>query len=614
MNDLRVGIITVSDRCSSGEAEDKSGQKLRNLVTKFFDASITSALIPDEMDRIEAELLRMADQLSLQLILTTGGTGFSPRDVTPEATRNVIQKEANQLSLAMSLCSFQKTQFAALSRAVCGIRNKTLICNMPGSPKAVEECFMAIVDVLPHAIDLINGHQDNVRKSHGESQAEQIGQNTSVNKHICPHKTGTGGDDDRNSPFPMIPVEDALLKIFNAIKNVEFSHQYFKSPINIPEFRASIKDGYAVKANGSCKGVKKVIGYISAGEDVIRQDFDSDSCFKINTGAAVPDFANAIVQVEDTKLIKAENEIEQIVDILLEPTTGLDIRPVGSDLAKGDLLFKGRNDFPDIVVYKSLLASVGVAAVDLSEVHICILSTGDELTEPGQPLKPGKIYDSNTTMLRTLLELNGFKKISTLTLSDTFNAMHEAIKTQAENNTFIICSGSVSMGDKDFLKPVLKELGFKIYFGRVNMKPGKPMTFAARETTNTHSYLFGLPGNPVSAFATFHLFVLPALRKYCGYSEHKLSLPIIYAELLNTQVELDPRPEYARAQISFSCRQGKFFAEITDNQISSRLTSITDADVLLHLPPRTKSQEFVVKGTQLKASVLKHHFISKYLD
>lgn len=279
---------------------------------------------------IQAQLLHLADNLHVHLILTTGGTGFSPRDVTPEATRRIIHKEAPQMSLAMSFVSFQKTKFAALSRAVCGIRNTTLICNMPGSPKAVNECFEAIVDVLPHAIDLINGNQGNVRKSHGESQStsNQSLPVPTTHRHICPHKTGTGDADDRNSLFPMIAVDVALKTILNAIQRTEFSHRDYKSPINIPEFRASIKDGYAVKANGSCKGVKRVIGNISAGDNVLHEDFDSGSCFKINTGAAVPDFAEAIVQVEDTKLIRAENGTEIEVDILIEPTQGLDIRYV----------------------------------------------------------------------------------------------------------------------------------------------------------------------------------------------------------------------------------------------------------------------------------------------
>lgn len=263
----------------------------------------------------------MVDKLSVQLLLTTGGTGFSERDITPEVTRKLIEKEAPQLTLAMSLKSFEKTKFAALSRAVCGIRHKTLIVNFPGSPKAVEECFMAIVDILPHAIDLICGENDNVAQAHQGNEEQPY-----IDRHICPYKTNTGTADDRNSSFPMIAVEMALNIILDAIQRIEFSHKDYKSPVNIPEFRASIKDGYAVKANGSCIGVKKVIGYINAGDDVIHDDFDRGKCYKINTGAPVPDFATAIVQVEDTKLINKENDVEQEIEILIEPIVGLDIR------------------------------------------------------------------------------------------------------------------------------------------------------------------------------------------------------------------------------------------------------------------------------------------------
>lgn len=269
----------------------------------------------------------MADRQSIHLIVTTGGTGFALRDVTPEATRKVIYKEATQLTLAMALTSFQKTKFAALSRAVCGIRNCTLICNMPGSPKAVDECFMSIVDVLPHAIDLINGENGKVHKSHQAAQSTGGGAGgSSQHQHICPHKTGTGADDDRNSPFPMVAVDVALKMILDKIQSNAFAYRDYKSPVNIPEFRASIKDGYAVKADGSCKGIKKVIGYISAGDDIVHDDFHNDSCYKINTGAAVPSHANAIVQIEDTKLIRSSNGIEQEIDILIEPCDGLDIR------------------------------------------------------------------------------------------------------------------------------------------------------------------------------------------------------------------------------------------------------------------------------------------------
>lgn len=335
---------------------DKSGQLLYELVSKHLSpVSITRALVSDDIEKIEvcfptkdsfsnvkelirfflftpkkktkkkylqAELLDMADHQSIHLILTTGGTGFSPRDVTPEATRRVIHKEATQLTLAMALTSFQKTKFAALSRAVCGIRNSTLMCNMPGSPKAVDECFMAIVDVLPHAIDLINNSPNaNEHKAHA---VQSVG--TTTHRHICPHKTGTGADDDRNSPYPMVAVDAGIKTILDRIQSVPFAYRDFKSPVNIPDFRASIKDGYAVKANGSCKGMKSVIGYISAGDAIVHDDFDDGSCYKINTGAAIPSHATAIVQIEDTKLSKSANGIEQEIEVLIEPTVGLDIR------------------------------------------------------------------------------------------------------------------------------------------------------------------------------------------------------------------------------------------------------------------------------------------------
>lgn len=125
-------------------------------------------------------------------------------------------------------------------------------------------------------------------------------------------------------------------------------------------------------------------------------------------------------------------------------------------------------------------------------------------------------------------------------------------------------------------------------------------------------HVFGLPGNPVSAFVTFHLFVLPALRYLQGQDDPKLNLSVISVELLNDNVELDPRPEYVRATVSSI--NGKLYAQVTGNQISSRLQSICGADVLLHLPARSVKQTHVRKGAVLKASVLKHDFISNYRD
>lgn len=250
--------LLVSDSCHQKKAEDKSGPLLVQLISKTFPTiPIKTDLVPDEIIEITETLIQNC-QKSVA-IFTTGGTGFAPRDVTPEATKAVVQKECPQLALAMALESFKKTPFAALSRAVCGIRNQTLIINFPGSTKAVKECYESIEAIIPHALQLINNDIGQVRAVHSELQG----------RHICPHKTGTGAKDDRNSPYPMIPVSEALEKILSCVivENNRFMLEEFKSPVDIPPFRASMKDGYAVKSAGF-SGTKKVVGYISAGDEV----------------------------------------------------------------------------------------------------------------------------------------------------------------------------------------------------------------------------------------------------------------------------------------------------------------------------------------------------------
>ena len=155
---MRVGILTISDRAAQGVYEDQSGPALREVIQKHFGEDVDLMhIVPDDFMEIKRALLKWCDDAHLDLILTTGGTGFSPRDVTPEATKQVIEREAPGLVQAMIAASLQKTPHAMLSRMVAGIRGQTLIVNLPGSPKAACENLETILPAIPHAIELLRG-------------------------------------------------------------------------------------------------------------------------------------------------------------------------------------------------------------------------------------------------------------------------------------------------------------------------------------------------------------------------------------------------------------------------------------------------------------------------
>jgi molybdenum cofactor synthesis domain-containing protein len=153
---FKAGIITASDRGARGEREDVSGRVLVELLSGL--AEVTSYLVvPDEKEALSAQMIHMADSLGVDLILTTGGTGLSPRDVTPEATLAVIDRLVSGIPEAMRAASMQITDRAMLSRAVAGTRGKTLIINLPGSPKAVKECLAVVLPVLEHGLAILSG-------------------------------------------------------------------------------------------------------------------------------------------------------------------------------------------------------------------------------------------------------------------------------------------------------------------------------------------------------------------------------------------------------------------------------------------------------------------------
>ena len=154
---ISVAILTVSDRCAEGTREDLSGKVLAEaLADHGFDVR-ARRIVPDDAKAIEAELVRFSDQAGVDLVLTTGGTGLGPRDVTPEVTASCCDRMVPGLSEVMRIEGFKKTSRAVLSRGVAGLRKNTLVINFPGSPKAVRECLDVILDLLPHAVQMMHG-------------------------------------------------------------------------------------------------------------------------------------------------------------------------------------------------------------------------------------------------------------------------------------------------------------------------------------------------------------------------------------------------------------------------------------------------------------------------
>jgi molybdenum cofactor synthesis domain-containing protein len=156
---LKAAILTMSDKGSRGEREDKSGQVIKEMIIGLPAEVVSYEVIPDEREIIKEKLIHLSDIIKADIIITTGGTGLSPRDVTPDATLEVIEKEVPGMAEAMRAESLKKTTNAMISRAVVGVRGETLIINLPGSPKAVRENLSVILPAIPHAIEKLKGDQ-----------------------------------------------------------------------------------------------------------------------------------------------------------------------------------------------------------------------------------------------------------------------------------------------------------------------------------------------------------------------------------------------------------------------------------------------------------------------
>lgn len=328
----KVGILIVSDTCYSGKNKDTSGENLKNIVKTcglWSEVHVTTDVVPDEKDLIANKLIEWSDQDKMNLILTTGGTGFSPRDVTPEATKSVISREAPGLSHVIINKSLNVTSMAMLSRPVAGMRGTTLIINFPGSKKAAQECFEFVKPSLRHAVDLLNEQHSEVVQTHKIVQ-EQLSPSSIFDRHSCggSHQHHEEGNDVtissgnksrvdiskvahrcRESPYPLVQVNDAVTTVLEEAKPCGIELVNYKDALHrilaedvfakdaLPPFPASIKDGYAVITSDGA-GPRKVSGDSTAGSNPT-SELVPGLCMRISTGAPVPKGADAVVQVYD---------------------------------------------------------------------------------------------------------------------------------------------------------------------------------------------------------------------------------------------------------------------------------------------------------------------------
>lgn len=640
---ITVGVLTVSDRCSRGEAVDESGANLVELIQscKIFQGKVSKTdCVPDEAHLIKEKLLEWCAE-DLNLVITTGGTGFAPRDVTPEAVREVIVKEAPALTTRMITGSLRVTHLAMLSRPVCGIRGKTLVVTLPGSKKASEECLRFIAPSIPHAVDLLLGHSAVIQETHSELQSQGVithhhHGHSHAHGHHCHnhhqtlhhhhhHHHPVGSTESkadvsqicrrpRKSPYPLITVEEATEIIMKnawqcGAKRVGMAESLgyvlaedIRAKDPLPPFPASIKDGYAIVASDGA-GLRRVKGSSTAGCKPEEYVVNSGECIRINTGAPVPPGADAVIQVEDTVLTigadEGRTEIE--IEILKTPQVGQDIRPTGSDIAANQIvLSKGTLLGPSEV---GLLATVGVTEVLVtSKPTVAVMSTGNELQEPGEPLKEGHIRDSNKTTLISLLKQHDFPFIDAGIAKDEPSALLNTLKTALSEADILVTTGGVSMGEKDLLRPVLQsDFQAEIHFAQVFMKPGKPTTFATCVYNGQKKLILGLPGNPVSAVVTCNLYLLPLCRKMSGRPNYMYT--VIKAKL-GAPVQLDPRPEYHRVTLCWKPGDELPIAYSTGNQMSSRLLSLASAQALLRLPDRTEELQCLPQNCLVDALIL----------
>jgi molybdenum cofactor synthesis domain-containing protein len=381
------------------------------------------------------------------------------------------------------------------------------------------------------------------------------------------------------SSYPMISVEEAVQIILREVHPLAPVRVPFADALGlvlaedvyagepVPPFRAASVDGYAVIAADPAP-VRRVIGEQAAGY-LGNLTVTPGTAARVTTGAPIPTGADAMVMLEFTEEREGQVAIQTTVE------AGSNVRPVGQDLSQGQLVLSRGTGLgaPEI----GLLAMVGHRDVLVQPApRVAVMSTGDELVEPGEPLQPGQIRDSNRFSLMSAVREAGGVPIDLGKVKDQAAVLQATIERGLHQADALLTSGGVSMGQLDLVKPYLAARG-TIHFGRVRAKPGKPVTFATVDGLPA----FAMPGFPVSALVSFEIYVRPALLKMAGHT--RLDRPRRRVALAHAVGHAAGRTEFQRAVVTRH-PDGHFTAVTTGFQGSGRLLSMSGANALLVLP------------------------------
>jgi molybdopterin molybdotransferase len=352
-----------------------------------------------------------------------------------------------------------------------------------------------------------------------------------------------------------------------------FSKADLLATLPLPGFDNSMMDGYAIQAKASEDPTRLIPIHSEqpAGVD-LHLTCPPGQGVRIFTGAPMPAGADAVIMQEDVEVVGGAIRCRESVQ------PGENVRRAGADLCRGQVMLRRGGKITAGTI--GLLASQGMEKIEVHAVpRVAVLSTGDELRQPGQPLEAGCIYNSNGPMLQALMAGLGVREVRTVQCGDDLETTVAVLSELLASQDILLLSGGVSVGDHDHIKPALARLGIQPEIWRIKVKPGKPFLFAQSRQAgkSTAASLFGLPGNPVSAFVTFHLFVRPALLRWMGASDvSPFTLMAAVSERLHNDSD---RPHYLRGTL----KDGVFQA--TGLQQSHALYALSQACALLRLPP-----------------------------